>query len=328
MAIALSQDEYKFLFEETQLAVVEPDAFDVTWTFPPQLGQGYSREVQLRDGLELEIAHYELYQDFILHSPEREHPLEYNFFISGARRDRDRIIGAGHYCLYGSGIAPIETSEWLTTEPLTEINVHIDPDLFRSHWGNAEQLLQPELYHLMPPHPSPYYIRLGTMTTAMQIALQQILQCPFQGIIKRMYLESKVWELMGLLIDQELAIRQEKPGNYPLKLDDIDRIHAAKEFLIQHLDQPPSLLELARQVGINDCTLKRGFRQVFGKTVFGYLHDYRLEQARQLLEERRFNVSEVARTIGFVNRSYFAAAFRKKFGVTPRDYLNCLKNSA
>ncbi|MCD8489485.1 MAG: AraC family transcriptional regulator [Desertifilum sp.] len=75
---------------------------------------------------------------------------------------------------------------------------------------------------------------------------------------------------------------------------------------------------MARQVGLNDCTLKRGFRQVFGKTVFGYLHEYRLEYARQLLEERRLNVSEVAQKIGFVNRSYFAAAFRKKVWPHPQ----------
>lgn len=94
------------------------------------------------------------------------------------------------------------------------------------------------------------------------------------------------------------------------------------------MDQPPSLINLARQVGLNDCTLKRGFRQVFGKTAFGYLHDYRLEQARQLLQERELNISEVAHTIGFASRSYFAAAFRKKFGVSPRDYLSQHKNSA
>lgn len=142
-----------------------------------------------------------------------------------------------------------------------------------------------------------------------------------------MYLESKIWELMTLLIEQEQTLHQSSHTLPTLKPDDIDRIHQAKEILINQMDQPPSLLDLARQVGLNDCTLKRGFRQVFGKTAFGYLHDYRLEQARQLLQERYLNVSEVARTIGFANRSYFAAAFRKKFGISPKHYLAQHKNS-
>ncbi len=53
--------------------------------------------------------------------------------------------------------------------------------------------------------------------------------------------------------------------------------------MLRNISNPPSLIELARQVGINECTLKRGFRQIFGNTMFGYLHDYRMEQARQLL---------------------------------------------
>lgn len=78
-------------------------------------------------------------------------------------------------------------------------------------------------------------------------------------------------------------------------------------------------MTLARQVGLNDFKLKLGFRQVFGTTVFGYLHEHRMEQAQLLLQERRMNVEEVARTVGYANRSSFAA-FRKKFGINPKYY--------
>jgi AraC family transcriptional regulator, transcriptional activator of the genes for pyochelin and ferripyochelin receptors len=87
------------------------------------------------------------------------------------------------------------------------------------------------------------------------------------------------------------------------------------------MDEPPSLLTLARQVGLNDFKLKRGFRQVFGTTVFGYLHEHRMERARQLLEERRLNVTAVACTVGYANPSHFAGAFKRKFGVNPSAYL-------
>lgn len=79
-------------------------------------------------------------------------------------------------------------------------------------------------------------------------------------------------------------------------------------------------MELARQAGLNECTLKREFRQVFGKTVFSYLHDYRLEQARQLLEMEDMTTAQVSQMVGFANRGYFAAVFRERFGLNPKDY--------
>ncbi|MUL37155.1 helix-turn-helix transcriptional regulator [Gloeocapsopsis dulcis] len=322
MTITLSKEAYWELFEDT--ASEETHIDDITQKYPSQLGQGYYRTVNLREGLELAIAKYQLHDDIILKMPERSHPIEYTFLLAGVEQYDDQFISAGHYNLCSSGIAPKEKSKYSATQPVFAINVHIEPELFTAFWHSESESTLPAVEQLLRGDKE-YDFSSGRTTIAMQTAVQQILQCPYQSLTKRMYLESKVWELMALLI-HDLERPRHLP-NTPLKPDDIDRIHYAKEILLQQLDNPLSLIELARQVGLNDCTLKRGFRQVFGKTVFGYLHDYRLEQARQLLEQRRMNVSEIARSVGFANRSYFASAFRKKFGVNPRDYLN-QKNSA
>lgn len=331
MTITLSQQDYWQLFQETEEQNTSAvDEFDITWKYPEHLGQGYCREIQLRDGLELSIAHYQLHDAITIQLPEREHPLEYSFHLAGGYKKQHSSDREGQYSLYGSGLAPAETCEWFDIEQI-DVNVHIAPELFTTWLTQTSDSIPLELQHLIPSSPQLYYVRSGITTVAMQTALQQILHCPFQGITKRMYLESKVWELMALLVEQELNLYENKRNtrrNHSLKPDDVDRIHQARSILLQRLDNPPSLIELARQVGLNDCTLKRGFRQVFGQTAFGCLHDYRLEQARQLLEERRLNVSEIAQAIGFANRSYFAAAFRKKFGVTPREYLSHYRNSA
>ncbi|MEH2406599.1 helix-turn-helix transcriptional regulator [Nostoc sp.] len=63
------------------------------------------------------------------------------------------------------------------------------------------------------------------------------------------------------------------------------------------------------------------------KPLFAYLHDYRLEQAHQLLETGEMKVSEVGQKIGFASRNHFAAAFRKKFGINPKQYLMQCKHS-
>jgi AraC-like DNA-binding protein len=307
------------LFDEAR----QTDRFDdrdVIECYPAEAGQGYSRWINLRDGLDLEISHYQLGSSIIVEMPERTHPLEYLFVLSGIEQSNDRIVRSGQYSLFGSGVAPSETFKIWDLEPVLKLNVHIEPILFQQFWGAIDT---PQVKHLFRSNQE-YYEDYGQTTIAMQMAIQQILQCPYQSVTKRIYLESKVWELLALLIEQ--TSEADKPIGFALKPDDIDRIHHASEILLKHLSNPPSLLELARQVGLNDCTLKRGFRQVFGTTAFGYLHERRLEQARQLLAERRLNVSEVACQVGFANRSYFAAAFKKKFGVNPKEYLR--KNSA
>ncbi|MDB9372629.1 helix-turn-helix transcriptional regulator [Nodularia sphaerocarpa] len=154
------------------------------------------------------------------------------------------------------------------------------------------------------------------------MALQQLLGCPYQGNTKRVYLESKVWELMALQVDQFLEIQTVETTSKSLNAEDIERIHYASEILLKRLDQPPSLMELARMVGINDNKLKVGFKQVFETTVFGYLHDCRMERSRQMLAAGRLTVTEAAKAVVFANRGYFAASFRRKFGVNPGIYLN------
>jgi AraC-like DNA-binding protein len=133
-------------------------------------------------------------------------------------------------------------------------------------------------------------------------------------------LESKALELLALTFAQVGLEDNHSPARPRLRPDDIERIHHARDILVDKMDEPPSLLALARHVGLNDFKLKVGFRQVFGTTAFGYLHDQRMERARRMLEERRFNVTEVACTVGYANPSHFSAAFKRKFGVNPSVY--------
>lgn len=102
-----------------------------------------------------------------------------------------------------------------------------------------------------------------------------------------------------------------------IRPSEIDRLHQAKEILLQDIENPPSLLELAHKVGLNDYKLKSGFRQVFGTTVFGYLHQQRMQQAHHLLQVNELNVTEVANLVGYTSLSAFSTAFKKFYGISP-----------
>jgi AraC-like DNA-binding protein len=154
---------------------------------------------------------------------------------------------------------------------------------------------------------------VGGITPAQQHVLTQIFQCGYQGITRQIYLEAKVLELLALHFDQMLT----PPNIQPLAASDLDRVHYARDILIRDMANPPSLAELARQVQLNERKLKEGFRQAFNTTVFGYLQQHRLQQARQLLQAGSATVQETASYVGYASRSSFVAAFKKQFGIPP-----------
>nr|WP_240343892.1 AraC family transcriptional regulator [Paenibacillus sp. SYP-B3998] len=86
------------------------------------------------------------------------------------------------------------------------------------------------------------------------------------------------------------------------------------------MEQPPSLLELSKIVGISDFKLKAGFRELYETTVFGYLRDKRLAFAKSLLEREKITVYEAAITVGYSNPGHFAAVFREKYGFNPGEW--------
>jgi AraC-like DNA-binding protein len=106
----------------------------------------------------------------------------------------------------------------------------------------------------------------------------------------------------------------------PLTRTADDQIRAAADHLAQNLEEPPTLAALARRVGLSETTLKRGFHQVFGTTVFGYLRTRRMARAHALLHSGEATVLEAAALVGYSNPSNFAAAFRREFGLNPKAF--------
>ncbi|MEH2015409.1 helix-turn-helix transcriptional regulator [Nostoc sp.] len=155
---------------------------------------------------------------------------------------------------------------------------------------------------------------------------ERAIEVHHKGITKRMYLQGKIQELMALQLAPILA---EQDGLQPfprLKAQTIVCIHHAKEILLSRLDNPPSLMELAQMVGVSSRTLRYGFKEVFGTTVFGYLTEQRMEQAEQLLRSGKLSIAEVANLIGYSQPGNFAAVFKIKFGITPSECLSGKNN--
>lgn len=159
------------------------------------------------------------------------------------------------------------------------------------------------------------------MSPTLHTAAGQLFQAPVEGAAREVYRQSKALEVLALTFAREEATAD--VGKCPFLKDEqnVARIKAAKEHIMSRYADHLTLPDLAQSVGISEYRLKEGFKNIYGKTVFQFLSDYRLEMARKLLDDGDLKVSEAAYQIGYHNPSHFIAAFRKKFGLTPKKYL-------
>lgn len=139
---------------------------------------------------------------------------------------------------------------------------------------------------------------------------------PFSGALQQFYLETKAAELFLLQIQ---GLKSCSSQNSRLKINDIECLHEAKSYIEQNYHHPCSIVELARKIGINQTKLKNGFKELFGNTIFGYIRDLQMEEALQLLLDKKLYVSEVADQIGYKHAQHFTAAFKRKFGILPSE---------
>lgn len=154
------------------------------------------------------------------------------------------------------------------------------------------------------------------LTSEMFEAINSILHCKYDKGLKRMYFLSKCVELLVLQADSFDKLERDKnlviKGSY-----DAECIYYAKEYLLKNIATPPSLTQLSKICGLNEFKLKKGFKEIFGQTVFGLLSDRRLELGRMELLEKQKPISEIAFELGYSSPQHFSSAFKKKFGVSP-----------
>lgn len=196
---------------------------------------------------------------------------------------------------------------FITPEKLSSlmgVPVHLMPDCLSDDLSRSEGLNWEELSHEMSP--------------AVESTVFQILQCSMKEPAKKLFIEGKVLELLSLEIERRLNKKSPPPV---LSQEDVESLHRIKRIMIESILDPPTLAELARKVGLNEKKIKRGFRILFGTTVYGFLQNHRMETARSLMMSKGMGVSEAAWAVGYVNVSHFSAAFRKHVGVLPGDYL-------
>jgi AraC family transcriptional regulator, transcriptional activator of the genes for pyochelin and ferripyochelin receptors len=152
----------------------------------------------------------------------------------------------------------------------------------------------------------------------LEHTIRRMLECRYAGALEELYLLSGSIELLVRTL--EIGTRDPAAQEHaPITRSDRDRLFAARDLVDSRLTDPPALAEVAKRVGLNEYKLKRGFKQLFGSSVFAYLSAQRLELARRMLLETDKTAAEVAFALGYATPQHFNHAFKRQFGVTPKS---------
>ena len=314
------QDEFELWTAAKQLRppIVSDDELEETCWMPPSLGKGYERYIDIRPGIELKVCDFMFCQDTILSTPENQHPVQSTVYLSGIADSNNAIcVNADRGYLGGSGTQQSVECRFFAGQRQLGVEIHIEPQLLPQLFGNADGALPSELQLLVSGADRPQRVFSPCTTAAIRSVVRQMINGPYVGITKRLYLQGKVLELMALQL-AGIAVPS-SDNQWALKPETMVQVRRAAVVLRSCVENPPDQTTLAQQVGVSNSTLQRGFKQLFGTTVLGYLTEQRLTLAERLLRDTDMTITEVVHRCGYSNPGHFAAAFKRRFGITPKQ---------
>ena len=159
------------------------------------------------------------------------------------------------------------------------------------------------------------------ISNSILIVLNQIIKDDMDNSTRSLLYKAKIYELFSLIFKKTKEIDLDQ---CPFLNNDenLKKIAKAKDVILKDIKNPPSLIELSKTIDLSLKNLKKGFKEIYGKPVYKYLFDFKMERAKQLLSNGNLNVNEVSYDLGYSSSSHFIAAFKKKYGITPRTYIN------
>jgi len=205
---------------------------------------------------------------------------------------------------------PFDTYTLSMDTSFTNIHIEIAREKYTELLSDCESW-SAELKEKLHRHDT-YYTGKVMLTPDMIRIIYSIFNSPLSGSLKKLLIEARIQELIALQLDRTVQPVQQKEGKC-----NRDFFYHIREYLDQTFLKEHSLNNLARNFGINEYALKKGFREHFQTTVFDYLLSKRMEHSYTLLQTGTKKIEEISSIVGYKYPNHFSTAFKKKFGVRP-----------
>lgn len=313
MNLNINTNNLDSLYSEIECRQLIMPSNQKTYSLPIHNGSGNIERQLLRVGMEMNWFQAQTNEPLSLSCNVRYPHLELFYPLSGdgfwATNGKEFSLAANTSNFLFAQNTKIY-SELTPKEKVVMMELRLDLRHFKQLISENKHLFEQSFFCHQISNPS-YIHRL----------IEQIKNCPYTGILKQLYIEGKALELLTLHLNGIELEENKKKAATKLNEIDIHALYHAKEILNNCWRNPPSILALSKKIGLNDYKLKYGFKELFGTTVFSYVRNLRMLEARNILEQGKANVSETALMVGYQNLSHFATLFRKTFGYNPSEIL-------
>lgn len=281
------------------------------------LGRGYYHEIYF-ENVHIGYGNALLSDKVLLHFESDFETVEMHFALKGKNTTiANSFPGSVRFESYQHNIIYVNQiqgkMEW-DCEEFQLLEINLSPAFFKRFLPEDSKLLNSFRKAIDKQYSSLINPNHNQISHRMYQLINDIIHCNRKGVFKRMFLEAKVIELLLLQLEQ---FCDHSFASTSIAKADVEKMYAAREYIMKNLNKACSLIDLAHFVGTNEFNLKKGFKELFGTTVFGFWNDAKMEQARKMLTEQEMNVSEVSDSIGYKNPRHFSAAFKRKYGIVP-----------
>ena len=147
--------------------------------------------------------------------------------------------------------------------------------------------------------------------------ISEIIETKRKGIFLKLFLESKLYELLMLQLE---SLKQQE--HIEEKVDPTKKLaQSIHKIIKQNTFAEFTLRDIAKKLGSNISTVSNSFKQHYHITIFQYWNNLRFNEAKKMLLNN-YSVKEIAIIMGYKNPNHFSTAFKKHFSITPTEYLN------
>ena len=150
------------------------------------------------------------------------------------------------------------------------------------------------------------------MPHAISSIVHSSISSKLDGEFKKLYAHGKMLQYLSLLADHVLG--EQMLSSTPRRTRLIRQLH---EELMSLEGEVPNLTELSNKYKLSTRTLNTDFKREFGKSIYAYVKDQRLDKAHALLVETEKPMKAIAADLGYAHVTNFMLAFKKKFGYAP-----------
>jgi AraC-like DNA-binding protein len=286
---------------------------------PDKFGNGYCAGFVFNEHIRMLILNYELNENLVVENPDINTSGRMILFKFQNIFPKKEIVSTGKRLktipsvLIGTSrmntdvIIPVDTNT-------ATINIEVDANYLNGLFDLSEKspVLQSLLQNTQP------LLFEQVIYPSLQKIMDEIVTESVDETFELFFLRIKAEELVCRLL-MELEKRDEK-HLYALNIRDIQAIYKVKEQMLEHLETPPVIKELAVCANMSPSKLKRLFKQIFGNSIFSYYQEFRMKEAARLLKEEKLTVSDVGYKLGFINLSHFSRVFKEHIGIKPKQY--------